>query len=189
MFRRRPKRRPLRPLHARMRPGRRRPPQELIRAHYMMESGNYQGAAEQFEAIAHIAESRDGPRAPQLYLQAGHAHLLAGQNEIGLGNVKHGLTLLAQHGDWPHLHRAGKRALAELNQRGLTVEADDISDFLKANLPGDFTAPKNLTPTKKPVLPTHCPSCGGALRPDEVDWLDEHTAECPYCGSPVREAS
>jgi hypothetical protein len=37
------------------------------------------------------------------------------------------------------------------------------------------------------VLPTHCPSCGAALRPDEIEWLDESTAECAYCGSPVRE--
>jgi hypothetical protein len=188
MFRRRPKRRPLRPLREGMRPGH-RPPQELIRAHQMMESGNYQGAAEQFEAIARIAESRGGPRVPQLHLQAGRARLLAGQNETGLAHVKHGLSLLAQRGDWPHLHRAGNRALAELNQRGLTAEAEEISDFLKANLPGDFVPPRNITPAKKPVLPTHCPSCGGALRPDEVDWLDEDTAECAYCGSPVREAS
>ena len=31
-----------------------------------------------------------------------------------------------------------------------------------------------------------CPSCGAAVRPDEVEWLDYVTAECAYCGSPVR---
>jgi hypothetical protein len=46
---------------------------------------------------------------------------------------------------------------------------------------------RELTPTKKPILPTHCPSCGAALRPDEVDLPDDITAECAYCGSPVRE--
>ena len=36
---------------------------------------------------------------------------------------------------------------------------------------------------------SHCPSCGASLRPDEVEWLDDVTAECAYCGSPVRETN
>jgi len=40
--------------------------------------------------------------------------------------------------------------------------------------------------TRKPILPTHCPGCGGPVRADEVDWLDDVTAECNWCGSPVR---
>ncbi len=176
MFRRRRPRRPMRPLRGGMRPG-----------HQMMEAGNYQGAAEQFKAIARTAESRGGPRATQFYLQSGRARILAGHNEAGLDHLKHGLSLLAQRADWPHLHRAGTRTVAELNQRGLSAEADEISEFLNANLPDDFAAPQSTIPARKPVLPTHCPSCGGALRPDEVDWLDGITAECAYCGSPVRE--
>jgi len=169
-----------------MRAGR-RAPQELIHAHQMMDAGNYPVAAEQFENIARIAESRGGPRAPQFYLQAGRAHILAGQNEAGLANLKHGLTLLANRADWKHLHQAGNRIVDELNQRGLEEEANQISEFLKNNIPSDFTAPKSISSTKKPILPTHCPSCGGVIRPDEVDWLDDITAECTYCGSPVRE--
>ena len=45
MFRRRPLRRPLRPA-GRIRRGR-RVPQEIILANQLMESGNYQGVAEQ----------------------------------------------------------------------------------------------------------------------------------------------
>jgi hypothetical protein len=25
------------------------------------------------------------------------------------------------------------------------------------------------------------------VRPNEVEWLDEQTGECPYCGSPLNE--
>ncbi len=39
---------------------------------------------------------------------------------------------------------------------------------------------------KHPVLPTHCPGCGAPIHPDDVDWIDNVTAECEYCGSPVR---
>lgn len=36
------------------------------------------------------------------------------------------------------------------------------------------------------MLPTHCLSCGGPVRADESDWIDSFSAECPFCGSPVR---
>jgi hypothetical protein len=184
MFHRRPIRRMLR----QERRGR-RASQELVQANQMMESGDYLGAAEQFEAIARMAEARGGRHGPQFYLQAGRARLLAGQNEAGLAQLKHGLSLLVSRAEWLRLHRAGQRIVGELTQRGLTKEATEVSDFLNSNLPGNFSAPNAVSPARKPVLPTHCPSCGAALRPDEVEWLDESTAECAYCGSPVRKDS
>jgi hypothetical protein len=159
----------------------------LILANQMFESGNYAGAAGQFEAVARADEARGGRYAPQLFLQAGRAHILSGLIESGLADLKHGLSLFSQRGDWLRLHRAGRRIVGELHQRGLAQEADQISAFLNSSLPGNFSAPQEIHPARKPVLPTHCPSCGAALRPSEVEWLDEITAECAYCGSPVRE--
>ena len=80
-----------------------------------------------------------------------------------------------------------KRVIAELNARGLSNEVTDIEILLKTHLPAKFTIEPQANPTKKPILPTHCPSCGAVVKPDEVEWLDEITAECGYCGSPVRE--
>ena len=133
MFRR-PPRRPRRPIRAGRRPGHRHPqhaPKELIQAHQLMEAGEYKRAAQAFEKIARLAESRDGPRAPKLYIQAGHASILAGEKEAGLANLKYGLTLLINRADWEHLHRAGYRAVDELKQRGLTTEAEQISELLE----------------------------------------------------------
>jgi hypothetical protein len=186
MFRRRPIRRAMRPLRGR---ARRSAPQALITANQMLESGNYQEAAERFEAIAQTAESRGGPRAPQFYLQAGRARLLAGHDEAGLTHLKHGLSLFTDRGEWLHLRRTGRRVVSELNDRGLADFAEEITAWLNDVMPADSQRFSDAAPTKKPTLPTHCPSCGGALRPDEVDWLDETTAECAYCGSPVREDS
>jgi hypothetical protein len=73
----------------------------------------------------------------------------------------------------------------ELNERGLTKEAAEIESMLTG---GTSSVPVAETaPAKKPILPTHCPSCGAGLKPEEVEWLDDVTAECAYCGSPVRE--
>ena len=183
MFRRRPIRRLMRPARGRVH----RASQELLLANQMMESGDYQGAAEQFEALARVATFRNGRHTPQFYLQAGRARILAGQNEAGLANLKQGMSLLASHFAWQRFYNAGNRIVNELNQLGLKNEANEILDLLNAKLPGNFSASSNAIPTQKPVLPTHCPSCGGAIRPDEVEWLDDITAECAYCGSPVRE--
>jgi hypothetical protein len=186
MFRRRSGRRALRPLRSAARRG---ASQALITANQMFESGNFQEAAERFEAIARAAETRGGPRTPQFYLQAGRARLLAGQTETGLANLKQGLSLYAKRGEWLHLRRAGRRTVNELNERGLTEAAQEINTWLNGAVPADSQNIPETIPTRKPVLPTHCPSCGAALRPDEVEWLDDITAECAYCGSPVREDS
>jgi hypothetical protein len=165
----------------------RRAPDELILANQMMDSGEYAGAAGQFESLARIDQARGGRYAPQLFLQAGRAGILAGRIETGLAHLKSGLSLLADRGDWLRLNRAGRRVIGELSQRGLSAEANEISRHLDMILPGNVSIPSEPVPARRPVLPTHCPSCGAALRPDEVDWLDDITAECAYCGSPVRE--
>lgn len=79
------------------------------------------------------------------------------------------------------------RITNELEARGLTNEAADIEAWVKGIVPSASEFETQSLVLKKHVLPTHCPQCGAALRPDEVDWLDETTAECGYCGSPVRE--
>ena len=36
------------------------------------------------------------------------------------------------------------------------------------------------------TLPAQCSGCGAPLVPDEVEWHDAHTAECPYCGTVIK---
>jgi hypothetical protein len=54
-----------------------------------------------------------------------------------------------------------------------------------------LAAPQPLLETQKTTLepsrlPSHCQACGAAVRPDEVEWVDEQIVECAYCGSPIR---
>ncbi|OIO89060.1 MAG: hypothetical protein AUK02_02905 [Anaerolineae bacterium CG2_30_58_95] len=158
-----------------------------------MATGDYNGAAVAFEGLARGAEGRGGPRAPHLYLQAGRARLLIGQIAAGMGHIRHGLALLAARQQWPVLHRTGQLTVAFLTERGLTQKAQEISDYLKATLPplpvSDFGSQTAPGEKPRPVLPTTCPGCGGPIRADEVEWVDEVTAECPYCGSAVRGES
>ncbi|MEP0804464.1 MAG: hypothetical protein HRF47_03180 [Chloroflexota bacterium] len=160
-------------------------PPILQEANFAFSKGEYGRAAELFEQIARAADGRGGPRAPLFYLQAGRSRIRAGQAALGIPSLKRGLEILAQRGQFQRLNQLGRRAVAELNEHGLKQEAQALETWLASVLPAGSSAEKSAA---RPTLPTHCPSCGAPLRPDEIEWLDEATAECGYCGSPVRES-
>jgi endogenous inhibitor of DNA gyrase (YacG/DUF329 family) len=178
MFRRpfvRPLRRALRPTI----------PPALMRANELLASGNYPAAAEAYEQLARGAQTRGLPHDAQLFLQAGRCHILAGQVPAGMADLKQGLTLLAGRGNWMRLQNAGQRAANELRSRGLTAEAAEIEALVAQTLPAGFVAAA-AGAVRSRILPTNCPACGAPLHADEVEWSDEVTAECPYCGAAVR---
>lgn len=159
----------------------------LQEANFAFDKGEYGRAGELFEKIAQTADARGGPRAPLFHLQAGRARILAGQIELGMPSLRRGLEILAQQRQLNRLHQAGHRVISDLRENNLEIESAEIESWIKALAPAlpSFTEPHQV-PADSPELPTHCPSCGAAVRPDEVDWLDEKTAECAYCGSPLR---
>ncbi len=163
-------------------------PPMLQRAHELMASGNYPAAAEAFEQLARGGEARQHPKTAQMYLQAGRARILAGQKDAGFAHLKRGLGLMAAYP--VQLQRAGERVVNELNERGMSAEAQEIAQWLKTSMPaapaGARMGAAVSAPAKKPILPTHCSGCGGPVRADDVDWIDEVTAECNWCGSPLR---
>ena len=158
-------------------------PPILQEANFAFVKAEYGRAAELFEKIAQVADARGGPRAYLFHLQAGRSRLLAGQSGLGFPSIKRGLELLAENRLFGRLHYAGERVLADMKENGLTNEAKEIEKWLKSVMPDTPTVDSRIG---RPTLPIHCPSCGAPLRPDEVDWFDDSTAECGYCGSPVR---
>src|SRR5512133_2228397 len=142
-------------------------PPVLQEANFNFDKGEYGRAAELFENIAQTADARGGPRAPIFHLQAGRARVFAGQTKLGIPSLKRGLELFAQRGQFLKLHRASRRVIADLNARGLTAEAAEMESWLKNMLPSMPPVETGSAPVKRPTLPTHCPSCGAAVRPDE----------------------
>jgi hypothetical protein len=160
-------------------------PPVLQEANFTFDKGEYGRAAQLYERLAQAADARGGPRAPIFQLQAGRSRIYAGQTALGMPSLKRGLELFAERGQLQKLQNLGSRVVMELNERGLTKEAAEIESMLTG---GASSMPMaEPAPAKKPILPTHCPSCGAGLKPEEIEWLDDVTAECAYCGSPVRE--
>jgi len=160
-------------------------PPLLERANEWMAVGDFPGAARAFEQLARAAEARGGPRAPFLYLQSGRACVLAGQVALGMEHLERGLGLFAARGQAGRAFALSQRIVQELNQRGLRKEAQQIDEYARGLLP-DFAASASEAPAARPPLPTHCPACGAPLHSDEIEWVDAVTAECAFCGSPVR---
>jgi hypothetical protein len=161
-------------------------PPILQEANFAFDKGEYGRAGELFERIAETAAARGGARAPLFYLQAGRARLFAGQIALGMPSIKRGLELLSQQRLFLRLRRLRRRLISELHDRGLNKEAAEIEAWTTSPEASTSVLEEQETPVKRPVLPTHCPACGAAVRQDEVEWLDDITAECAYCGSPIR---
>jgi hypothetical protein len=162
-------------------------PPALRRANELMAIGDYPGSAQAFEELARGVVARNGPRAPLLLIQAGRMRILAGQVPLGMTHLQQALGLFAARGQWQRFRNSGQSVIAELTQRGLTEQAEQIEATLKASLPAGYIPGSESSPEKaKGVLPTKCADCGGSPHANEVEWTDEITAECPYCGSAVR---
>lgn len=161
-------------------------PLEIKRAHQLLEAGNYAEAALAFESLAQRATENGGPRAPLFLLQAGKARIGGGRVNAGLQHIKQALSLLAERGQFDKMYHAGRRAVDELQQRGLTREVKEIENFLHSNLPALANLPTQRVDETALNLPSHCPACGAPLRPNELEWLSPNSVECPFCASPVK---
>ncbi len=161
-------------------------PPLLRRANQLMASGDYAAAASAFEQLAQAAEARGGPRAPFFHVQCGRARLAMGRKAEAVESLERGLGLFAVRAQTGKLASVGDRLIADLGQRGLTEEARQITDFVKGLLPNYVPGRTGAGAVGRAALPTHCPGCGAPVLPDEVEWLDHTTAQCAYCGTPVR---
>lgn len=181
-----------RPIRRGPRPGRRpgRPPgvnprveralNRLRHANRCMETGRFEDAANIFLDLAKKAENRGIQRAPQLYLQAGRAWVLANDKKRGLNELKYGLNLMLSYKQYRRFSPALQRVctdLRRLDQEELAQKIEqEFADSIKEH-------EQPAVPQQHAVLPSTCPKCGAVVRPDELEWLDTSRAYCDYCGT------
>jgi hypothetical protein len=152
-------------------------------AHEHFRSGRYTEAAEAFESLAASA----GTRSPRFLLRAGEAHVLAGNAERGTDLIHRAISMLAAGRRRVRLVSAVRHAAAFLRERGLEEAALQVEGVVGGRLHSVLEHGAQAEPAR-PRLPTRCPSCGAPLRSDDVEWTDSTTADCGFCGTPVRAA-
>jgi tetratricopeptide (TPR) repeat protein len=198
-------RRPLRRPSLRRRPFRRPPPRPgaplapplasrlrriLVRANQLMGKGQFAEAAAIYERLCAEGKERGFvARAADFAAQAARARFAAGDVDTALAHAKEGLRLLARGGRPGRIPRVLSGMMARLREAGydaqageLAQEAERILDEVGLSLEeAQQQAPQ--MPERHGTLPAKCEGCAAAIVPDEVEWHDARTAECPYCGT------
>jgi hypothetical protein len=161
----------------------------LIEAHRLFAAGQPAEAARLFAQLAEKAEA-DGnlPRAAQMHLEAARSLLMVNDGQAAVAHARAALQLFTQIGSLGPAEAVYQRTLQELRARGMRAEADALEQDLRSEF-SQAAAPPAPGVTPSPArgrLPVKCPQCGGPMRGDEVEWIDDHSAECLYCGSVVQ---
>ncbi len=206
MIRRRPFRR--RPLFRRRIPPRPHPPgapppppplppkahRALARANGLMADGQFTEAANIFGQLADKAQELDRPiRAADLMIRAARAHLAAGDASAAVKRAQQALLLFIRNGRVGRVPHLLARMTETLRNKDYHAEADELERAIEEGLGEMGLSLEEVTqrvaaekPKPRGTLPAQCAGCGAPLVPDEVEWHDTHTAECPYCGTVVK---
>lgn len=162
----------------------------LRAAHVLYAEQKYGQAAEIFEQLAGLPEVIQKGRAPYLILQAGLARILNGEDEIGNSLIQRGFTLFVEDQNWPRLEVAGKRVVEELHRNYKIDQVEQLQSCLDLSLAGHRVSASPVSGfwsgMPRPILPIECPSCGGPIHLQEVEWVDPRTAVCTFCGGLIR---
>lgn len=172
----------------RRRPPRPRPP--LRRALRRMGRVNPAEAAAILEVKAQEAEEQGGlDKAGDLHLEAARCYLQLDDVDRADDHGLKALHLFIQAKRPGKVRRLVPRMMAVLRGKGYYDKAEklrqEVDAFLGA-LPGERPIPWGERAVQRGSLPAECPSCGGPIRSDEVNWVDSHSAECAYCGGIVK---
>jgi hypothetical protein len=162
----------------------------LTRANRLSAGGQHAQAAGIFEQLAHRVEQQGMPiRSAELALQASRAHFAAGAIEAALAWARRGIHALIHCGRVGRIPRLLAAATTALRSKGHDAEADELEQEINQALAeagsslDEARKQAGAAPEKHGSLPAQCGGCGAPLVPDDVEWHDAQTAECPYCGT------
>lgn len=181
------------------RAGMRRPPigraeMALQTAHRLLSTGHPEEAARIFNTLADGMDIRGMKiRAAMIRMQAAYAEALSNMSLQAVRSASMGLDILAVANQPMKTASSTGRVINVLRQKGHEKEAAELEAKVDALLEKAGSSRQQLMQQLAAArsqhhgeLPAKCPSCGGPLLPDEVEWHDATTASCTFCGSAVK---
>ena len=162
----------------------------LAEANRLMEAGRFAEAAASFGTLAtKAAEHGFSIRAAELTLRAARAHFAAGHVADAVDEAQEALQLFVQGGRPERVPPVLAKMAEALRQKGHAAEAEQLEQAAEQLLGEQGLSMEEAqrrmpqAVEKRGSLPASCDGCAAPLVPDEVEWHDAHTAECPYCGT------
>lgn len=157
---------------------------EVARANQLQASGHPEQAALLFMEQARQMRQIGHPRqAANLHAQAAHAWVNAGVEQRALNQATMAMQMFIRLGMGQRIVDFRTNFSKHLRDRGMQSSADSFEkQYGKIQVqaaPGQVNA-------KHGRLPEACPHCGAPLRSDLVEWVDDSSAECGFCGGTVK---
>ncbi len=177
-----------RPLRRAVRPGQPFGPvmqQKIQQANQLYQAGKPILAADMFAQLAAQALKTGHPRrAGNLNTRAAHAYVDGKNEALALTQSRSALSLFVQLQMQGRATQFFTNIQNHMQKAGMASALATLRQEFGAQIP-TTSGPAQATPSpaKKGHLPSQCPGCGAPVRSDEVDWVDEQSAECAFCGS------
>jgi hypothetical protein len=161
--------------------------QRVHEAQRLMAEGQFVEAANLFAQLSNDAVARGLIKpAGHLAIQAARAFAQAKQGDAALVQARRALDIMLNAGHPRQAAWLMPRAVAFLRAQGFGTQAAALEKEAAQRLAALGLSLQAGGPLGPRSLPATCPNCAGALRADEVEWIDANSAECPWCGSTVK---
>lgn len=154
-------------------------------AHAAEAAGRHDEAAERFAEIAARAGQRGMPGvAMHLALQGARNRAQAGHEDAAVADA---VVAIGHAAAMVNRSKAANRfgvLVERLRANGKASAADRIDAELRTRLGTAARAAPAATVNRalRRHLPTHCPTCSGPVASDKVQFEDDGSADCAYCG-------
>ena len=147
--------------------------------------------------------SRHPRRAANLHARAAHAFADNQNGQLALGQARSALNLFIGNRMPLRAPMFFSNITRKMNSRGMQNAAQALQQEYGGRLQGGgplrgggglrrrmagMGGAEPAAPAE-PVhgtLPTSCPKCGAPVHGSEINWVDNNTAECDYCGALLR---
>jgi hypothetical protein len=158
-----------------------------MKANRLLSSGHAGDAAPLFATLAQEMEnSRHPRRAANLHAQAAHAYADSQNEQFALAQARGALTLFIQYQMVERTPRFYANITRKMSQNGMSSAAEALQKEFGGMVGPIPTRPIAAQAGRRGNLPPACTQCGAPLRSDEIDWVDDQTVECGYCGALIK---
>jgi hypothetical protein len=153
----------------------------FFQANQFYGMGQFEAAADSFIQLAHQMEKRGKPRqAANLHAQAALALAKAGIEPRALNQANIAFSQFTLLG----MRQRVSEFKAELDR---TLHPNKVSTStdtpIQSNINPEIRGFTSATENRRGKLPATCHQCGAPVRSNQVEWIDDSSAECDFCGA------
>jgi hypothetical protein len=161
--------------------------QILTQANRLVADGHPGEAAQLFANLAQQMEATNHPRrAANFHAQAAHTYADDQDEPNALAHARRALILFLQYQMLERAPRFYASIGRKLRARNMPKAADSLQTEFGQQVGLLPQPPAQPQVPGQQRLPPTCSQCGAPARGDEVEWINQYSAECIYCGSVIQ---